>query len=109
MMFVALATEDELSKAVGLRLLAEHPALIQSEPMLLRRQGSGYLRSRMSSWRQMAAWRVVLVLTDLDTTPCPIALLTDWLGDDLDCPSNLILRIAVRETESWLLADQSGF
>lgn len=106
---VALATEDELSEAVGLKLLAEHPVLVSSaSPMLLRRGGFGYLRARMDSWKQIARRQLVFVLTDLDRVSCPMALLEDWLGAERQCPPNLLLRIAVREVESWLLADQEA-
>jgi len=105
---VALATEDELSEAVGVKLLAEHRVLAETSPMLLRKNGFGYLRSRMDSWRKMANRQIVLVLTDLDRVACPLALLTDWLGDDRQCPQDLLLRIAVREVEAWLLADHEA-
>lgn len=105
---VALVTEDELSEAVAVRLLAEHPALAESPPMLLRKNGFGYLRSRMDSWRQMANRQIVVVLTDLDRLACPLLLLEDWLGADRQHPENLLLRIAEREVESWLLADHEA-
>ena len=103
---VALATEDELSEAVGLRLLSEHAVLRQAKPMLLRKGGSGYLRKRMDNWKQLAQQRfIVLIITDLDRVACPVLLLDDWLGAGRVCPENLLFRIAVREVESWLLAD----
>lgn len=108
-MSVALATEDELSEAVGIKLLAEHPVLAENPPMLLRKGGFGYLRSRMDNWRQLADRHVVIVLTDLDRVACPLALLEDWLGAERPCPQNLLLRIAEREVESWLLADHEAF
>jgi hypothetical protein len=106
---VTLATEDELSEAAGMKLLAEHPELARITPQLLRKNGSGYLRSRMESWRQMATRQLVIVLTDLDSRECPLVLLEDWFGADRQCPQNLLLRIAVREIESWLLADHDAF
>lgn len=105
---VALATEDELSEAVGVKLLSEHPVLAEVPPMLLRKGGSGYLRSRMNSWLQMADRQVVIILTDLDRLTYPLALLNDWLGIGRQAPSNLLLRIAEREIESWLLADHEA-
>lgn len=105
---IALATEDELSEAVGVKLLSEHPVLAASPPKLLRRGGFGYLRSRVDSWRQMANHHVVVVLTDLDRAACPLLLLEDWLGAERLCPENLLLRIAEREVESWLLADHQA-
>lgn len=107
-MSVALATEDELSEAVGVKLLTEHPALVQMPPLLLRKNGFGYLRSRMVSWRQMANRQIVIVLTDLDRLACPLILLDDWLGGERQAPQNLLLRIAEREVESWLLADHEA-
>lgn len=108
MISVALATEDELSEAVGIKLLAEHPIMSEVPAMLLRKNGFGYLRSRMASWRQMANQQVVIVLTDLDRVACPLILLEDWLGAERLCPRNLLLRIAEREVESWLLADHEA-
>ncbi len=108
MMSVALATEDELSEAVGLRLLAEQEFFSTAQPLLLRKNGFGYLRSRMTSWRQMANHQFVFVLTDLDDAHCPVSLLADWLGPEKMLPEKMLLRIAVREIESWILADHEG-
>ncbi|WP_143220282.1 MULTISPECIES: hypothetical protein [unclassified Achromobacter] len=105
---IALATEDELSEAVGLKLLRACGLSVDQPPMLLRKNGFGYLRSRMSSWRQMARNQVVIVLTDLDRVNCPLELLDDWLGPGRDCPANLVLRIAVREIEAWAMADHDA-
>jgi len=48
-----------------------------------------------------------LVLTDLDRYPCPVALIQEWLT--VPKHHNLLFRVAVREVESWLLADRTGF
>lgn len=50
--------------------------------------------------------RPVLILTDLDHNPCPSKLINDWL--DQPVHPNLMIRVAVREVESWLLADSHG-
>ena len=74
---VALATEDVLSESVGLRLLAVYlPQEI--EPLLLRKNGAGYLRSNISKWAQLARRHPVVVLTDLDRLACPVDLLASW-------------------------------
>ena len=106
MMPIALATEDALSEAIGIRLLSELPTPM-SINHLLRKDGSGYLRSRMDSWQQMAQRQMVLILTDLDTMECPATLRRDWLGKSTP-HQNLILRIVVREVESWVLADHEA-
>ena len=103
---IALATEDELSEAIGLRLIAESP-FQEADVLPLRRNGSGYLKSKVESWRQLAGQQVVLLLTDLDQIDCPVALRNEWLGTR-PVPDRLLLRIAVREIESWVLADHDA-
>lgn len=103
---IALATEDELSEAIGLRLIAESP-FHEADVLPLRRNGSGYLKSKVESWCQLAGQQVVLLLTDLDQIDCPVALRNEWLGTR-PVPDRLLLRIAVREIESWVLADHDA-
>ncbi len=105
-MQVFLATEDALSEAIGMLLLSELPSPIIPN-LRLRKEGFGYLRSNMSKWRVLAQSNVVLLLTDLDDKACPMSLKTDWAGS-VPLPSNLMLRIAVREVESWVLADHEA-
>lgn len=102
---IALATEDELSEAVGLKILMHILGSAYVRPLLLRRRGFGYLRSKMKCWKEMAQHQVVVIITDLDRLASPVALINDWLGEDRNFPDNLILRVAVREVESWLMAD----
>jgi hypothetical protein len=102
---VALGSEDELREAVGVRLLAEQTATLEVS-LYLRRSGFGYLRSRMDNWRQLAQRQPVLLITDLDRLACPQLLLDDWLGGQRS--DNLLLRVAVREVEAWLLADHDA-
>lgn len=106
MTLLALGTEDELSEAMGKRLLKEAGYDLEPSP-LLRRNGFGYLRSKMDSWCEMAARKPVVLLTDLDMTACPMALREDWMGAH-KTPDNLVLRIVVREIESWVLADHDA-
>ena len=99
---IAIATEDQLSEAIALRLIADIPTphFIQHK---LGKTGNGYLRSRMGSWYQLAQQQVMLVLTDLDRANCLVEFRDQWLR--AEPPQNLLLRIAVREVESWVLAD----
>lgn len=48
-----------------------------------------------------------LILTDLDMRECAPSMIREWLPVARN--HNLIFRIAVREVESWLLADRFGF
>jgi len=103
---VALATEDVLSEALGLRLFSVYLPKIAS-PMLLRKDGAGYLRSNLSKWAQIARRHPVVVLTDLDRLACASGLLSTWQASVV-WPQDLLLRVAVRTAESWLLADHDA-
>lgn len=106
MQAVALATEYELSEAVGIRLLSEVKDRIEVG-LLFRRGGNGYLRSRIANFCEIARRQPLLVITDLDRLACPAALCSDWL-DRTSRPRKLLLRVAVREIESWLFADHDA-
>ena len=107
MVGVALATEDALSEAMGFRLLQEASSELRVD-LLLRNKGAGYLRSRLHSWQQMARNGLpVVLLTDLDRTPCAPQLVREWFGAT-SRTDNFVFRVAVREVESWLLADHEG-
>ena len=103
---VALATEDELSETIGIRLLAEMKSPLKAS-LLLRKNGFGYLRSKMNSWCEISSQQPVILLTDLDEKACASALIDDWFGQRYR-PKNFLFRIAVREIESWLLADHDA-
>lgn len=99
---IAIATEDQLSEAIALRLISEIPTP-HRVTFKLGNRGNGYLRSKMRSWCQMAEQQVMVVLTDLDRANCLVEFRNQWL--DQAVPDNLLFRIAVREVESWVLAD----
>lgn len=100
---LVIATEDELSEAVALRLVAEvRPALQVTQK--LRRNGFGYLRSKMANWCELARHQPIFLLTDLDQVACPVEMLQQWRGT-LKPPADLLMRLAIREVEAWLLAD----
>lgn len=68
--------------------------------------GNGPLKNGIR--RFVAASQVLphVVLTDLDNSPCAPALLRDWGAHRL--PPRILLRVAVREVEAWLMADRTG-
>jgi hypothetical protein len=102
---IHLATEDELSESVLFRLLSDAKRFAIGKRY--RRGGNGYLKSTIAGWNRAAAGIPFLVLTDLDTHRCPSALIASWLTTAQH--PNLVFRIAVREVESWLLADRMNF
>ncbi len=101
-----IATEDELSEAVALKLLSQYGSCLIIF-QCLRRGGFGYLKSRVRSFCELARHSAVLLITDLDDKPCPISLLNDWFSKDIK-PESFIVRVAVREIEAWILADHLG-
>jgi hypothetical protein len=104
--FITIATEDELSEAVGSRLVAE--ILPQFEVIQkLRRGGNGYLKTKCQNFNLMALRHPVFLITDLDKSPCAGGLIERWF-DNSPLNPNLKFRVAVREIESWLLADHQG-
>lgn len=106
-MLINIATEDELSQAVAERLIED----VFGAGKIGNRlgcKGNGYLIARLPNFRQMAKREPVLLLTDLDDLNCAPTLLEKWTSGQ-PFPKNLLLRVAVRETEAWLLADRQGF
>ena len=93
----------------GVRADGAGRALVDSSqpPAGLRRGGNGYLRARMRNFCQLARHEPLLLITDLDSWPCPAALCSQWLRG-LARPSTMLVRVAVREVESWLLADHEA-
>lgn len=102
-----IATEDALSEAVAERLVLEANQGLQVAVRMGRR-GNGYLRKKFAELARTARAIPVLLLTDLDRIDCPPTLVTDWRGGQV-LPADLLFRVAVRETEAWLLADREGF
>jgi hypothetical protein len=104
---IHLAVEDDLSESLVRRLLLD-TGRDYCIGTVFGRGGFGYLQNRANNWNAAAAAGTpILLLTDLDQHHCPSHLIDSWL--DLEPHPNLMFRVAVREVESWLLADQNGF
>ena len=102
---VHLAVEDDLSEAV-LRRLLRHTDRGYAVGTVYGHSGYGYLRKTIAGWNSAARGVPFVVLTDLDRYPCPAALIGEWIPRHQH--ANLLLRIAVREVESWILADRGN-
>lgn len=102
---VNLAIEDVLSEAVLRRLLG-HVDRDYAIGVAYGRAGFGYLKNTIHGWNRAARGVPFIVLTDLDQYSCPPALIGEWLAEPKS--PNLLLRVAVREVESWLLADRAN-
>lgn len=104
---VYLATEDALSEAVAERLILEENFGLTVVGRLGRR-GNEYLRQKLPSLTKLSHSIPVLLLTDLDRAECPAALIQKWYKAR-ELPKMMLFRVAVHETEAWLLADRQGF
>jgi hypothetical protein len=100
-----VATEDALTEAIAHRIIRDYPSLTITKS--IRRDGNGYLRSKLRVFCDIARWQSVLLITDLDRHDCPQTLKANWLRG-VKPPDGLLLRVAVREVESWLLADHAA-
>lgn len=102
---VMLVVEDALSEAVMRRVLRCSPRPFSVERVQVT-GGVGAIRQRVPVF--LNACRVVphVVLADLDAGECAARLLSDWKLSRL--PAELLIRIAVRAVEAWLLADAHG-
>jgi len=104
---IYLAVEDELSEWVARRALSTRPTPGYAIGAVFSQGGSGYLKKQAPAFNNAAKGCPFLLLTDLDRCPCPPKLIEDWLGRPKH--PHLLLRVAVREVESWLLGDSAGF
>jgi hypothetical protein len=102
---IGLATEDELSEAIAGRLVSELGGKFEVTGKY-RGRGFGQLRSKIVAWNRAAQSHPYLVIVDLDSAECPAQLVRDWLPQGKH--HHLLLRVAVREAESWLLSDETG-
>jgi hypothetical protein len=99
---INLAFEDQLIEEIITKVLAHVPRKYAPRT-IYNRGGNGYLRTNIRGFNNAAKGVPFLVVTDLDTIECPATLIENWLGDKRH--PNLLLRVAVREAEAWLLAD----
>jgi len=72
------------------------------------KKGNGYIKKGLKGFNDASKHSMWLVLTDLDNELCPLKLISKWLASINKNP-NLIFRIAVKEIETWLLADKINF
>jgi len=105
MIYITLVFEDDLSEAVMIKILEQFSDKYEVYQSY-QGNGFGYLKTNIKGFNQASIVNPHFMLTDLDNYDCPIALKNDWI--DFEIRNNFIFRIAVREVESWLLADRKG-
>jgi hypothetical protein len=104
MPYIHLATEDILTEVVGLKLIANFLPGFEVD-LKLGKKGNSLLKAKIAIYCNMAQRTPFLLITDLDDTECPPLLISSWLGC-VRPPENFMFRVAVREVEAWLMADE---
>lgn len=104
-----MGVEDDLTYAVAdvliKQLLGDKYA---SQRLHAKRAGGfGQIRGNLDKYLRLAARQPVVLITDLDRRPCAPSLIAEWFGSGRPSPF-LCFRVAVREVESWLMADKIG-
>lgn len=102
-----LVGEDALCCALGLRLVAHTlPAwTVAIDP--INAGGVTKLIPELPRYQAVAQHgQSVLCIADSDQH-CPVTLVTKWLAP-YPSAARFVLRLAVREAESWVLADRAG-
>jgi hypothetical protein len=111
-MIIYFCIEDEISRAVALRLIADYcPPGIASVELGKAFGGNGHIKANFRKYFQLAQHHPVFVITDLDREACPPSLRSKWLqAANLvePLPDRMLFCIAQTEIESWLLADKDG-
>ncbi len=104
---ILVVGEDSLSCVLGEKLVEMAlPTWSLASPSINTRGVTKlipYLERYMEQARHV---QPVLCIADTDGQ-CALALLADWI--DADVPAHFVLRLAVSEAESWVLADRTGF
>lgn len=103
---VNLVFEDDLSEFVLKKLLNYFPNKYNPE-VSYKGKGFGNIKANINGYNQACISIPFIVLVDLDNYECPLALINSWFNGTPH--KNMIFRVAVREIESWLLADKQGF
>lgn len=101
---LALITEDRLTEAVFRKCIAEFMpsfCIVRSEV----KNGRGNVQRELNAYSALSNAMPVIIGVDLDHDQCAPTLLAKWQAS-FQPNRNLIIRIAVREIESWVLADR---
>ena len=104
MAVVNMLVEGLLDEAAAIRIIRH----AQHEPgVCYGKKGCGYIKDRIQGFNRTAHSACYLSLVDfMDTRlTCPSEVISHWLPHR---HPNMIFRLAVRELESWLLADQNN-
>ncbi|WP_162577967.1 DUF4276 family protein [Variovorax sp. PBS-H4] len=101
-----MVAEDELSFAVMECILLRCGRTFRVILPKIER-GFGNIKRSINKYREASLVLPHVVLTDLDNAECAASLREEWGAENL--PPTMMFRVAVRETEAWVLADRQAF
>jgi hypothetical protein len=70
-------------------------------------RGFGWIKNNINAFNYAAKYETFLAVVDLDRDICPLRKIQDWFNYPPN--ENLLFRIAVKEVESWIIADTLNF
>lgn len=104
---VMVVGEDALCCALVSKLIQEHNHNLSVYQEIVCK-GFGDFKSRILRMNQAAATVMpVIMLADADQSDCVVKQLRDWLPKEP--AKDFYLRLALREAEAWVLADNEAF
>lgn len=103
---LVLVVEDALSSALVQRLVVHSGREFRVCRTLVER-GVENIRKSLPKYLNASHALPHVIVVDLDRGLCPPALRLQWGVTDL--PPRVLFRVAVRESESWVMADRHGF
>ncbi len=101
-----VVVEDTLTSSVAKKLVDRHGIHAKIHDPIVVMNGFGNIKKSIPRFINASRVFPHIVITDLDSHECPAALRRDWRADNL--PEAVLFSVAVREVESWLLADRKS-
>lgn len=104
---INIAVEDDLSHAVLAEMLKQTRRGFDVA-VCYKQNGYGYLKRNLPAFLRASSVKPFIILADLDINPCAVTLADLWLGQPTKLPKTALFRVAVKEVESWVLADSKS-
>ena len=104
---INIAVEDDLSHAVLAEMLRQTRRGFDVA-VCYKQNGYGYLKKNLPAFLHASSIKPFIILVDLDVNPCAATLADLWLGQLAKLPKTALFRVAVKEVESWVLADSKS-
>ncbi len=101
-----IVVEDFLSETVARKLIREFGGRYEVS-QCFGKKGFPFIKANLQAFNNSSRINPYLILTDLDDKRCAPSLKKDWFT--FEKSKSLLFRVAVKEVETWLLADRMSF